>query len=317
MKKVDDSQFIWAEKYRPRTLDDLIITEDYRRKFQDFIDKDRFPHLLLTSVMPGVGKTSSVHSLINDLGADVLWINGSQDRGIDTIKSKTKDFITSVSIDDSPKIVVIDESDGLTPEAQRILRGVIEEFSKHSTFIMTANYKEKLIEPLRNRFIHFDFDNIYSNNKKELGTQIFKRLQFVLDNENTTYENKDLQQIVTNMYPSVRKMVLTLQQSVQDNHLVINESIVNLNNKFTDILQFIKDKNFIELRKLLQTLDDPGSFYTFVYKNLDEWFKPNSQPHVVLLCAKYQDMHERARDKAINTAAFCVEIMGTTSIEFK
>ncbi|MHB8097971.1 MAG: AAA family ATPase [Sulfuricurvum sp.] len=109
MKKIDDSQFIWSEKYRPQTLDDVIIDEKTRSKFKEFIKDERFPHILLSSTNPGVGKTSIVHSIIKDLNADVKWINGSQDRGIDTFKVSVKEFITSVSIDDSPKIVVIDE----------------------------------------------------------------------------------------------------------------------------------------------------------------------------------------------------------------
>jgi DNA polymerase III delta prime subunit len=317
MKKIDNSHFIWSERYRPQTIDDVIITEDVRNKFKSFIKDERFPHILLTSTNPGLGKTSITTAIIKDLDADVLWLNGSQDRGIDTFKSKTKEFITSVSIDDSPKIVVIDEADGLTKDAQKILRGLIEEFSKNSTFIMTANYKEQLIEPLRNRFIHFDFDNIYNQNKKEIGLQIFNRLSFILENEGVKFDKASLSPVVSNMFPSVRKMVLILQQSVEDGNLVLNESMINLNSKFTEILNFIKEKKFIDMRKSLQDLDDPGSLYTYIFKNLDEWFVAQSQPQVVLLCAKYQDMHENARDKAITSAAFGVELMGTPSIEFK
>lgn len=317
MKIIDNSHFVWPEKYRPQCIDDMIITEDVRKKFKSFVQEERFPHVLLTSTSPGLGKTSITNAIIKELDADVKWINGSQDRGIDTFKVAVKEFITSVSIDDSPKIVVIDEADGLTKDAQKILRGLIEEFSKNSTFIMTANYKEQLIEPLRNRFTHFDFDNIYNQNRKEIGLQIFNRLQFILNNEGVQFDKASLSPVVSNMFPSVRKMVLTLQQSVEDGKLVLNESMINLNTKFTEIMNFIKDKKFIDMRKSLQDLDDPGALYTYIFKNLDEWFVPQSQPQVVLLCAKYQDMHENARDKAITSAAFGVELMGTPSIEFK
>jgi len=316
MKKVNESQFIWAEKYRPQTIDDVILPQEVRNKFKEFVKKERFPHLLLTSVGAGLGKTSVTNAIIKDLNADVLWINGSQDRGIDSMKNKVVDFIISVSIDDSPKIVVVDEADGLTTDAQKILRGIIEEHSQNSTFIMTANYKDKLIEPLRNRFSYFDFDALYNQNKKEIGMQVFQRLQFILTNENIHFEPKDLQPVVSNLFPSVRKMVITLQQSVQDGNLILDSKMINLSTKFTDIMDFIKQKKFVEVRKELQELDDPGSLYTYVFKNLDEWFTPQSQPQVILLCAKYQDMHERARDKSITASAFTVEIMGTPSIEF-
>jgi replication factor C small subunit len=316
MKIIDNKHFIWAERYRPQTLDDVILPEEMRKQFNGYIKEGRFPHLLLSSVNPGLGKTSIVNAIVKDLDADVKWINGSQDRGISTFRDEVKEFITSVSFDDSPKIVLIDEADGLTPEAQKILRGLIEEFSKHSTFIMTCNYKEQLIEPLRNRFIHFDFDSLYNQNKKDIGLQVYKRLQFILDNEHIEYDQKDLSPIVQNMFPSVRKMVLTLQQSVQNNKLEINEKMINLATKYTAILDLIKEKNFIEVRKRLQDLDEPGSLYTFIFKHIDEWFTPEAQPQVILLCAKYADMNERARDKAINTAAFAVELMLTPGINF-
>jgi replication factor C small subunit len=317
MKIVDNSHFIWAEKYRPQCIADVILPDDIKQKFTKYINDERFPHILLSSTNPGLGKTSLVTAIIKELQADVLWINGSGDNGIDVIRNKVTDFVSSISIDDSPKIVVIDEADGLTAEAQKILRGKIEEFSKDSTFILTCNYKEQLIEPLRNRFIHFDFDNLYNQNKKEIGLQIFQRLQFILDNENVKYDKSSLTPVVSNMYPSVRKMVLTLQQSVEDDELKLNESMINLGTKFSAILKGIKDKDFITVRKLLQDLDDPGSLYTYVFKNLDEWFIDNSIPQVVLQCAKYQDMHANARDKAICSAAFAVELMMVPGIDFK
>lgn len=316
MTKIDNSQFIWAEKYRPQRITDVIIPADIRAKFESFVKEGRFPHILLSSTNPGLGKTSITNAIIKELDADVKWINGSQDRGIDTFRGAVREFITSVSIDDSPKIVVIDEADGLSTDAQKILRGLIEEFSKNSTFILTCNYKEQLIEPLRNRFIHFDFDNLYNQNKKEIGLQIFNRLQFILDNEGVEYDKAALSPVVSNMYPSVRKMVLVLQQSIDDGVLNLNESMINLGGKYTAILDGIKLKEFTDVRKLLQDLDDPGSLYTYVFKNLDTWFTGESIPQVVLYCAKYQDMHANARDKAICSAAFAVELMMAPGIDF-
>ncbi len=317
MTKIDESQFVWSEKYRPQKIKDMILPKDMKEKFTSYIKKGRFPHMLLSSISPGLGKTSSVFAIIKELDADVKWINGSQDRGIDTFRNTVREFVTSVAIDDSPKIVVIDEADGLTNDAQKILRGLIEEFSKDSTFILTCNYKEQLIEPLRDRFIHFDFDNLYNKNKKEIGLQIFNRLQFILDNEGVTYTKQELSPVVSNIYPSVRKMVLILQESVIDGKLVLNESMINLNSKYSAIMDDIKNKSFVSVRKMIQDLDDPGSLYTFVFKNLDEYFKEESVPQVVLQCAKYQDMHANARDKAICAAAFSVELMMAPGINFK
>ena len=316
MKKIDNKHFIWAEKYRPQVVDDVIMPEKERNKIKDMIEKGRTSHLLLTSVAPGLGKTSLTHAIINDLDGDVKWINGSQERGIDTFKSTIKEFVTSVSIDDSPKVVVVDEADGLTIDAQKIARGIIEEYSKNATFILTANYKEKIIEPLRNRFTSIDFDNLYNKNKDYYGKAIFERLQYILENEEVQYDKKDLQPILVNLFPSFRKMVITLQQSVEDGELIVNENLINQSTQFSRIMGFTKEKKFIDLRKLIHDLDDPGALYTYVYKNLDNLFKPESQPRVILICAKYQDMSERARDKNITAAAFCVELMSTPGIDF-
>lgn len=316
MKVVDNSQFIWSEKYRPSCIEDTIIPEDIRTKFKEFIQKERFPHLLLTSTNPGLGKTSITNAIIKDLDADVLWINGSQDRGIDVFRTRIRDFATSVSIDDSPKIIVIDEADGLSPDAQKGARGVLEEFSKHTTFIMTANYKEKIIEPLRNRFTHFDFDSIYAQNKKEMAIQIMDRLQFILNNEHIEYDRGSLGPVITNLYPSVRKMVLTLQQSISGNKLVLDSNMINLNTRFGEIMTLIRDKKFPEVKKNISILDDPSSIYTYVFKNIDLIFDIKSQPGIILLCARYQDMSENARDKMITATAFAIEIMGNASVGY-
>jgi replication factor C small subunit len=309
MKIVDNTHFIWSEKYRPQCIDDMILPTSVREKFKKYVKDERFPHILLSSTNPGLGKTSVVNSIITEMDADVLWINGSGDNGINIIRNKVTDFVSSVSLDDSPKIVVIDEADGLTNDAQQILRGKIEEFSKDSTFILTCNYKEQLIEPLRNRFIHYDFDNLYNQNKQDVATQVYERLIFILENEGIEFDKKDLGPVVSNMYPSVRKMVLVLQQSIDDGKLNLDASMINLGEKFNTILEGAKNKDFGSVRKLLQELDDPGSLYTFVFKNLDVWFTQDAIPQVVLQCAKYQDMHSLARDKAICAAAFTVELM--------
>ena len=214
------------------------------------------------------------------------------------------------------KGIITSNCDGISADGQKNLRGLIEEFSQHSTFIMTCNYKEKIIEPLRNRFIHFDFDALYNQNKKEIGLQIFNRLQFILNNEQVQFNPKDLTPIVQNMYPSVRKMVLSLQQSVQDGKLTVDENSINTTTRYTEILNLIKQKNFGEVRKKLQNIDDPASLYTFVFKHIDEWFKEESHPNVIIITAKYADMDQRARDKVINAAAYCVELMMGVNIEF-
>lgn len=317
MKKIDNKHFIWAEKYRPQTLDDIILPLEYKNMFSEYISQGKVPHILANSNMGGTGKSTLANVISNDLKADLKWINASQDRGIDTMRDTIRNFVISETIDDSPKIVVLDECDGLLPDAQKVLRGIIEEFSQNSSFILTCNYVEKIIEPLRNRCIEIDFGQLYFKHKKDIGLQIFNRLKYILDNEKVQYTDDQVKQIIQAYYPSVRKMIVNLQKFSTQGVLSFDSSMLNNSGKYEEIMTLLKAKNFNDIRKTLNDIDDPGSLYTFVFKNLDTYFKDSSIPYVVLLCAKYQDMHNNSRDKSITASAFCVEIMSTVTIEMK
>jgi len=318
MKKVDNKQFIWAEKYRPQTLEDLILPNEIKKGIDRYYSQGRFPHLLLQSINPGLGKTSLVNAIIKDLDADVMWINASGEANIDTMRNTVKSFLSSVSIDESPKLVILDEADSLSTGVQQHLRGLIEEFSQHSSFILTCNYPEKIIEPIRNRLIEYNFDEIFSRNKKEMGLKIVKRLKFILENEDIKLEDpKVLGTVIQNFYPSVRKMILTLQKYSVNNKLELDINFVNNSLKFTEILKLTKEKDFTKLRKKVIDIDDIGSLYTFIFKNIEEYFKPQSQPQVIIMTAKYADMHTRARDLSIVAVSYLIELMVTNGIEMK
>jgi replication factor C small subunit len=270
---------------------------------------------LFFSNSPGIGKTSIVTALIKDLNADVCWINGSKDSGIDILRTRVVDFSTSVSIDDSVKIVVIDEGDYLGDKTQAALRGVIEEFSNNVSFIITCNYVERLIPALIDRFMCFDFDEIYQKNKKELAGKAYKRLVGILKNENIEFSDEELKHLVINYYPAMRKMVMTLEKHSINGKLDLSSAVVDVSLTFKTIMTYIKNKEFSNLRKELASLSEASGIYSFVFKNLDQYFSPKSQPQVIILCAKYQDMNSSARDKTITATAFCVELMGTPGIE--
>jgi len=317
MKKIKENEFIWAEKYRPQTVDDVILPEEIRNQFKEYIKKGNLPNLFFVSYMPGLGKTSIVNALIKDLNADNLWINGSQDRGIDTFRIRVRDFAVSKGFDD-PKIIVIDEADGLVQEgAQKLLRGLIEEVSENASFIFTANYAEKLIEPLRNRLIEFNFDEIFQKNKKEIAKQMYLRAAWILENENVKYDKKVLQKIIVELYPSFRKIVLFLQKNVINGELKVQENEINILGKFEKIMNLVKEKNFVEMKKMINDFSNISSIYSYVFKHLDDYFEPKSQPQVILLTGKYQDMDYFARDKTITAAAYLVELMSSPQIIFK
>lgn len=267
------------------------------------------PHLYITSNGVIHHNTSLVNALIKDLDADVMWVNGSKDAGIDLMRGKLIDFGSGVGIDDSPKICVIDEADGIETKGQKALRGVIEEFSKNVSFIFTANYKEKLIEPLRNRLLQFDFDDIYNKNKKYIATSAYKRLIYILESEGIEFEHKQLQPIVTNFAPSIREMIMILQQNSTSGELILDENILNTSIQHKSILKSMKEKSFPAVRKGIQALADPASIYTYMFNNLDDWFDPQGMPQAILIIAKYQEMSSGARDKVIPSTAMAVEIM--------
>jgi len=309
MKIVDKDEYIWAEKYRPQTVEDVILPDKMLADFKTYVKERRTPNMLFSSTGAGLGKTSLVNALIKDLDADVMWVNGSKDAGIDLMRGKLIDFGSGVGIDDSPKICVIDEADGIETKGQKALRGVIEEFSKTVSFIFTANYKEKLIEPLRNRLLQFDFDDIYNKNKKHIATSAYKRLIFILEQEGIKFEHKQLQPIITNFAPSIREMIMVLQQNSTSGELILDENILNTSIQHKAILTSMKNKKFPEVRKGIQALADPASIYTYIFNNLDDWFDPKGMPQAIMIIARYQEMSNGARDKVIPSTAMAVEIM--------
>ena len=208
MTAIDDSHFIWAEKYRPQNIQDLIFPETMKAVLVDWMNKGEIPNIGLFGSMPGTGKTSLANAIIKTLGADVLWINASKDNGIDTIRAKVGQFASTVSVLGKIKIVVYDESDYLTPNAQATLRSDLETFSKNCRFIFTGNYPDKIIDPLLNRLQIYDLDKMYQDYKPELGKHIYHRINFILANENISAEPAQVQEVVKNFYPSTREMVM-------------------------------------------------------------------------------------------------------------
>jgi len=315
MKIINEKEYIWAEKYRPQCIEDVILPDEIKKPFMDYVKDGRVPNMLFNSATPGLGKTSLVNALIKELKADVKWINGSMDGNIDTMRDQVVDFCSSVGFEDAPKIIVIDEADGISDKGQKALRGVIEEFSEHVSFIFTANYKEKLIEALRNRLTQFDFDEMYHKHKKEVATQAYHRLKFILENEGKTYDSKSLQTIITNYTPSIREMIMVVQRFSTGDALVLDDDVLATSVKHVAIMEALSNRQFPAVRKGIQALSDPGSIYTYLFNNLDNWFPQKHMPQIILTIAKYQEMHSGARDKIIPATAMCVEIM-LSSAEF-
>ena len=307
--KINENEFVWVEKYRPRVLEDIILPKSIKETFLEYITQSKIPNLLLTSNSAGLGKTSIAKILVNETKGDLLFLNGNLDTGIDVMRSRVIDFCSSVSIDDNPKFLLIDEAENLSPLAGNSLKALLESFT-NITFIFTANFVNKLPEPIRNRLQHYDFDDIYFRNKQEIGKEILKRLIFILQNENITFNKEDLPKVVKAHYPSVRGMIHALQKMSSNGELILSDVLHEGSNIFNTLLETIKEKDFNKMRSTTANVLDCGGFYEFMFKNLD-LLVDESKPHAILTLAKYQSMDSVARDKEITLSACCVELMSS------
>ena len=307
--KINENEFVWVEKYRPRVLEDIILPKTIKETFLEYITQSKVPNLLLTSNSAGLGKTSIAKILVNETKGDLLFLNGNLDTGIDVMRSRVIDFCSSVSIDDNPKFLLIDEAENISHLAGNSLKALLESFT-NITFIFTANFVNKLPEPIRNRLQHYDFDDIYFRNKQEIGKEILKRLIFILQNENITFNKEDLPKVVKAHYPSVRGMIHALQKMSSNGELILSDVLHEGSNIFNTLLETIKEKDFNKMRSTTANVLDCGGFYEFMFKNLD-LLVDESKPHAILTLAKYQSMDSVARDKEITLSACCVELMSS------
>ncbi len=236
---------LWTERYRPKTIEDCVLPESIKAQFRNFVERDEIPNLLLTG-KPGTGKTTIAKSMIDQVHADFLFINASKDGGIDTLRTTIMDYASRMSLESHRKFVIMDEADDLTDKTQKSLRSFIEEYSKYCGFILTGNYKARLIEPLRKRLINIDFKMPAKNTPEwqELVKKATKVSINILKENNVPYDAKSVLLFVMSNYPDMRSVVNGLQQFA--NHGGVTEDIVNLSlkNNFTDLYKYLKNKDF-------------------------------------------------------------------------
>jgi DNA polymerase III delta prime subunit len=306
------SNFIWTERYRPKTIEDCILPENIKKTFSDFLNKGEIPNMLLCGP-PGVGKTTVAKALCNELGVDVYVINGSDEgRFLDTVRNNAKNFASTVSLssDAKHKVVIIDEADNTGNDVQLLLRAFIEEFAGNCRFIFTCNYKNKIIEPLHSRCAVVEF-GIKGKEKTQLAGSFFKRLQDILDAEGVQYDPKVLAELINKHFPDWRRVLNECQRySVGgeiDSGILASFSDVAVN----DLIKYLKEKNFTEVRKwVVANLDNDSSIILRrVYDSLYSVLLPQSIPAAVLIIAKYQYQIAFVADQEINLLAALIEIM--------
>ena len=305
-------EFLWVERYRPKTIEDCILPENIKKTFIDFLNKGEVPNLLLAGPA-GCGKTTVAKALCNELGVDVYVINGSDEgRFLDTVRNNAKNFASTVSLSSTAKhkVILIDEADNTTSDVQLLLRASIEEFANNCRFIFTCNYKNKIIEPLHSRCAVVEF-GIKGKEKVELAGQFFKRLQTILDTEGIEYESKVLAELVQKHFPDWRRVLNECQRySVGgkiDSAILASFSDISVN----ELIKNLKDKNFTEVRKwVVGNLDnDASNLLRRVYDTAFDCLTPPSIPAAVLIIAKYQYQCAFVADQEINLLAALTEIM--------
>ena len=312
------SDFIWVEKYRPKTIDECILPDNIKKTFKEFLNRGEIPNMLLAGP-PGVGKTTVAKALCNELGVDFYVINGSDEgRFLDTVRNNAKNFASTVSLSSEAKhkVIIIDEADNTGNDVQLLLRAFIEEFAGNCRFIFTCNYKNKILEPLHSRCAVVDF-SIRGKEKQQIAAAFFQRLNFILEQERVEADKKVLVELVNKHFPDWRRVLNECQRySVSgkiDSGILAAFSDVAVN----DLIKNLKAKNFPEVRKWVNSNMDNDTSVLFrrIYDSLYESLVPNTIPAAVLVIAKYQYQMAFVADQEINMLACLTEIM--VECEFK
>ena len=309
-------EFLWVEKYRPNRLEDCILPDELKNTFQQFINQQNIPNLLLSG-SAGVGKTTVAKAMLEELGADYIVVNGSLHGNIDTLRTEIMNFATTVSFSEGRKYVILDEADYLNPQStQPALRNFMEEYSKNCGFILTCNFKNRIIEPLQSRCSGIDF--LFPKKlAPSLAGSFFTRVKTILDEEQVKYDEKVLAEIIQRHFPDWRRVLNELQRYSVSGIIDIGILSNSSQNAFKSLIALLKGKQFSDMRKwVAQNIDsDPTSIMRQLYDSSSEVIKASSIPQLVLLIGEYQYKSAFVADQEVNLVAFLTQVMA--DVEFK
>lgn len=310
--------FVWAQKYRPKTVNDCILPKHLKDTFSDFVKNGDIPNLLLSGTA-GTGKTSVARAICEELECDYIVINGSESGNIDTLRNEIRNFASGISITSTGKrkIVILDEADYLNPSStQPALRGFIEEFSKNCGFIFTCNFKNRIIEPIHSRCSVIDF-RFAKADRPKLAMKLMKRIIEILDKEEIKYNDKVLVELIQKYFPDFRRVINELQRYSVSGEIDAGILSTISEQSISDLMKYLKEKNFKNMRKwVVENLDDdPARIYRLIYEGLVNHVKSPSIPPAVILIADYQYKSAFVSDAELNLVACLTELM--RDLEYK
>ena len=298
---------LWVEKYRPTTLQNYIGNDHLKSKVSVYLESGDIPHLLLFG-RAGTGKTTLAKLLVNNIDCDYLYINASDENSVDVVREKVKNFASTLGFKDM-KVIILDECDYITPNAQAALRNLMETFSKNCRFILTCNYVERIIDPIQSRCQSFQ---IIPPDRK----QVAQHLANILDDENVSYDIKNIATIVNGGYPDIRRVINGAQRQVVNSELVIDENTMVQNDYKLQVLDILKTQDkknsFQNIRQLLadSKVTDFSDLFRLLFDTVDDWGKGHIA-ECILILSKYQQSDAVVVDKEINVMAMFVEIIGS------
>lgn len=298
---------LWVERYRPTQLDNYIGNDHLKSKVSVYLESGDIPHLLLFG-RAGTGKTTLAKLLVNNIDCDYLYINASDENSVDVVREKVKNFASTLGFKEM-KVIILDECDYITPNAQAALRNLMETFSKNCRFILTCNYVERIIDPIQSRCQSFQ---IIPPDRK----QVAQHLANILTNESIQYEIKDIATIVNSGYPDIRRVINGAQRQVVNGQLVIDENTITQNDYKLEVLEILKTQDkknsFQNIRQLLadSKVSDFSDLFRLMFDTVDDWGKGHIA-ECILILSKYQQSDAVVVDKEINIMAMFVEIIGS------
>ena len=303
------NDFLWVEKYRPKTITETILPDNLKQTFQKIVDTGELPNMLFTGTA-GLGKTTVAKAMCNELALDYIIINGSEEGNIDTLRTKIKQFASTVSLQGGYKVVILDEADYLNPQStQPALRGFIEEFANNCRFILTCNFKNRIIEPLHSRCGVYEF-NTSKKDMADLMGHFMQRVTAILEAESVQFEKKAVADLIVKYAPDWRRVLNELQRYSVLGH--IDSGICSSSSgAFDDLFLFLKEKDFKKMRSwVVNNIDtDAAAIFRGLYDHMSNKVQPHSVPQLVLILADYQYKNAFVADHELNVVACLTEIM--------